>query len=202
MASNISFNPITTSNGYGGFFVSSDGYVQGVAMDDPAVRNALAGGVLASTETSPMWGGIAISEYLGATPSDRPLGPDIKRAANNAGITGFSVFNQAHGMINSPQSQAPSAGAGMSVNFFRLGSGARIALAIDPTLVSLNGGLITQQVSWDFTNQKIIAYSGGIGALAVKILAINIGNSKTITYDGTNNLVNWVETGSCALVLI
>jgi len=202
MSSNISFNPLTTTNGLGSFSVQSDGYVQGVALDDPAIRNALAGGYLAAAETLPMWGGVAIMENIPPSTSDGALGGAIQRADTNAHITGFSVFNQAHNWVTSPQSQVPSAGAGMTVPFYRLGSGARIAVAIDPALVSLDGGLITQQVSWDLTNQKIIAYSGGIGALACKILQINIGNSKTVTYDGVNNLVNWNNSGSCAIILI
>lgn len=202
MPSNISFNPLTTTNGYGSFSRQTDGYVQGVALDDPSIRNSLAGGVLDSSETLPMWGGVAIKEYIPASTSDGALGGSILRAATNATITGFSVFNQASNWVTSPDSQAPSAGAGMTIPFYRLGSGARIAVAIDPALVSLDGDLITQQVSWDFTNQKIIAYSGGIGALNVKILHINIGNSKIIDYDSGDNTVNWDDTGSCAIILI
>ena len=201
MSSNISFNPVLTSVASGTFSVQSDGYVQGVALDDPAIRNSLAGGILASTETLPMWGGIAIFEDLPAAGADA-LGGTVGRAADNAHVTGFSVFNQAHHWVTSPQSEVPSAGAGMTIPFYRIGSGARIAVQCDPALVSLDGGLISQQVSWDFTNQKLIAYSSGIGALACKVLSVNTGNSKTVTYDSVNNLVHWSNTGAVAIILL
>lgn len=295
MASNISFNPFLTTNALGSFSTQSDGFIQGVAMDDPSTRNNLSGGPLASTETLPMWGGIAIQELLPST-GDTSLGNQVARATLVGNVTGFSVNNQAHNWVTTPQSNAPTAAAGMSVPFHRLGSGARIAVACDPGLVSLNGGLITQQVSWDFNNQRLQPYvastatvsvtsmtatysatlggetvvivcaaasdvqavgdainiSGatnagtggntvvngnfivtaftdnqnfsifiptantgvittiagtivlnqGIGALPVKVLAVQVGNCKTVTYDPVNNYANWNPSGSCALILI
>lgn len=160
MASTISLNPVLVTNAPGTFFVSSDGLIQGTMMDDPVARYALAGGVLASTETLPMWGGVALFEDIpGASgaPSDA-LGSLVGRAASVATIAGFSVFNQASNWITSPQSKAPSAGASMGVPFFRLGSGARIAVACDPSLASLEGGATNQNVSWDFNNQRLQPY--------------------------------------------
>lgn len=292
MAGNMSFNPYLTTNAAGSFSVQSDGYVQGAAQDDPSIRNLLAGGVLASTETLPMWGGVAISESIAAATANNSLGGNIARATALTNLTGFSVLNQAHNWVNSPQSQAPSAGVGMMVPFYRLGSGARIAVAMDPSLVSLDTGLINQNVSWDFNNQRLQPYDAatstfaatsitssyasglytfvvvmavaspvggvgdainisgvtgtgaslvngnqivtaftdnqhftfqvaaasgaiatgalggtillnyGTGALAVKVLETNIGNSKIITYDAVNNFVNWNNSGSAAIILI
>lgn len=158
MPSNISFNPLLTTVAPGSFNIQSDGYIQGTMHDDPAVRYALAGGVLAATETLPMWGGIAIYEDIpGAAGSpNSQLGAIVGRATSNAAIAGFSVFNQASNWITSPQSQAPSAGAGMTVPYFRLGSGARIAVQCDPSLAAaLQGGATNQQVSWDINNQLL-----------------------------------------------
>jgi hypothetical protein len=292
MASTIAFNPYLTSNAAGSFSTQSDGYVQGAAQDDPSIRNLLAGGILAATETLPMWGGVAISENIAAATANNSLGGTIARATALTNLTGFSVFNQAHNWVNSPQSQAPSAGAGMMVPFYRLGSGARIAVAMDPSLVSLDGGLITQQVSWDFNNQRLQPYDAstptytatsmtssyangiytivavmaaptpvggvgdainisgvtgtgaalvngnqivtaftdsqhftfqvaagagaiatgalggtivlnyGTGALAVKVVETNIGNSKIVTYDPVTGFVNWNNSGSTAIILI
>ena len=61
---NISLNPLQVTSAPGTFGVQSEGYIQGVAMDDPAVRYALAGGVLATAETIPMWGGVGIFENV------------------------------------------------------------------------------------------------------------------------------------------
>lgn len=297
MSNSVSLQPMLTSNAAGGFSTQSEGYVQGVALDDPAIRNALSMGPLLATETLPMWGGVALAEYLAAGQGNA-LGNSIARATLVANITGFSVFNQASAWINTPQSQVPTAGAGQSIPFYRLGSGARIAIACEPTLGSLNSGLITQQVSWDFNNQRLQAYNAatatvsltsitasysattglwtfvvvaaaasdvvgvgdainvsgvsstggtavlgtlntnqivtaftdnqhfsfqiaagaasygagalagtlvlnqGVGALNVKVLSVDVGNSKIVSYDAVNNLANWNNTGSTAVILI
>ncbi len=299
MANSVSIQPMNTGNAAGGFSVQSEGYIQGFALDDPAIRNSLAMGILKDTETLPMWGGVAISEYLQASAQNSALGPGIGRAANVAGITGFAVFNQAHAFINTPQSQVPTASANQSIPFYRLGSGARIAVACEPSLVSLNGGLVSQQVGWDFLNQRLETYkasgatvsvtsvttsaydpdtglwtfvvvaaaasnvlgvgdainlsgitdTGGtaaittlntnhvvtaftdnqnfsfqvaadadayaagarsgtivlnesVGALTCKVLAVEVGNSKIVSYDAVNNLANWNNSGTVAIIEI
>lgn len=190
-----------TTNAAGLFSIDTDGLVQGVAMDDPAVRYALAGGVLALTETLPMLGGIPISEFLPVSGSNGVMGETIARATTTAGITGIAVLNQAHNAIVSPQNTAPKLIPGDSVNFYRLGSGARIPVAIDSSLLSLNGGLITQQVSWDFTNNKIIAYNATPGALPVKILYISPSGNKVATYSTSTGFATWGD-GALALIQI
>jgi len=171
MSTILGFNPMAVTVAAGFFGVSSDGFTQGVAHDDPAVRYQLAGGYLAATETLPMWGGVAISESLGAVTSNGHYGPAITRAASTSAITGFSVFNQAHNGINSPENQVPVMASGMTVPFYRLGSLARIPLAADPSLVaSLASGLITQQVTWDINAQRLVAYDSATATVAVSSL--------------------------------
>ena len=170
MGASISFNPVQTTNAAGSFSVQSDGFVQGIAMDDPAIRNELAGGVLAAAETLPMWGGVGIYEFIPAAGNNGVLGRTVGRAtsiASTYALAGFSVFNQAHGMISTPQSPVPLAGSGQSINFYRLGSGARIAVACDPGLVSLDGANTNQQVSWDFNNQLLQAYDASTATFAL-----------------------------------
>jgi len=286
MAANVSFNPVLTTNALGSFSTQSDGFVQGVMMDDPASRFYIDGAPLASTETLPMWGGVAIFNNVApATPTGTALGNVLGRATSVSQITGFSIINQATAWVTSPQSEAPSAGTGMTVPFVKIGSNARVAVQCSTALASLAGGLINQQVSWDFGLQQLIPYvpaytqqtpsaysytsttgvlqltfssapgvvagdyvtlagftgantvfngtfyvistasagtvvnlqataglgsltpttgylvAGG-GALNVRVLDINIGGSKTVTYDSVNNLVHWNPTGSAALILI
>jgi len=291
MASNISFNPVLTTVAAGTFTVQTDGFMQGVFLDDPAIRNELVQGILATTETLPMWGGIAIYENIPGVsggPADN-LGSVIGRATSNAAIAGFSTFNQASNFITTPQSEAPSAGQSMSVPYFRLGSGARIAVQCDPGLAALEGATTSPQVSWDINNQVLQEYvasgateavtsmtwsatnggqiavvmtgasvfglgdqvyvsgatntgtggasavngrfvintwtdtthftllapaaSGvigtiggtivlnvGIGALAVKVLSLHLGNSRTILYDPVQNFVHWQNGGNVAII--
>jgi hypothetical protein len=163
----VAFNPVLTTTAAGSFSKTSEGYIQGTALNDPAIRNQLAGGYLSPSESIPMWGGVGISELIpgGASTPEPSLGGKIGRATNitasgvapaAGALTGFSVFDQDHAMINTPQSPVPLAGSNMLVNFYRLGSGARIVVAMDPALISLQGDLITTQVSWDFSEQKLV----------------------------------------------
>jgi len=189
MAANISFNPVLVTNAPGTFFVSSDGYVQGTMMDDPAVRYALAGGILGPNETLPMWGGVAVFEDIpGASGATIPaLGSIVGRAASVSAIAGFSVFNQASNWVTSPQSECPSAGNGMTVPFFRLGSGARIAVAADPSLASLEGGATNQNVSWDFNNQRLQPYDASTATITIN----SASWANTAGGQLTANVTNW-----------
>lgn len=167
MSNFVSFNPMLTTNAAGSFSVQSEGYVQGTALDDPAIRYQLANGVLAQTESLPMWGGVAIYEDMPNPGFGNVTGPTVGRATATANLTGFSVFNQGHAMINWPQNKVPIVGQGGTVPFFRLGTNARIPVACDPSLVSLQGGLINQQVSWDFNNQVLQPYDASTATVSI-----------------------------------
>jgi len=209
----MQLNPYVQTNAAGMFNIESDGLIVGTAYPDPAARFALSGGWLATTETLPMWGGIAVSELIPterttapATPTrpDIALGSVIARAttlAAGAGTcTGFSVFDQNYAAVNSPQSPVPSVDKGGLVNFYRLGSGIRVALAIDPALVTLEGGLINQQVSWDFSLQRIIAFA--TNALAVKILAVKSSGCMVPVYNSGTGFITWNYNGAAAVCLL
>lgn len=222
MSAQVAFNPLQTTNAAGSFNVDTTGYIVGTALNDPAVRNELAGGILGPNETLPMWGGVGISEVTtpvassGVYPSGS-LGGYITRATTltatgAGGLTGFSVFDQAHAMITWPGNPVPIAGNGGTVSFYRLGTGARIAVGIDPSLVDLEGNIISQQVSWDFNDSVLQPYvaSGATesvtsltwsstngGQVAVVMAAPSIYNlGDTINVSGATN------TGSGSLTLL
>jgi len=209
MVANIAFNPYLQTNAAGMFTIESDGFVVGTAMPDPAARFALSGGWLATAETLPMFGGIAINESI---PQERPpvtradvaLGGIIARsttlAAGAGTTTGFAVFDQNYAAVNTPQSPVPVVGSGGLVNFYRLGSGARVVLAIDPTLISLEGGLITQQVSWDFSAQRIIAFA--TNALNAKVLQVRASGCMRPVYTAATGFTTWNYNDAAALVLL
>jgi hypothetical protein len=169
MTATIGFNPYTTTNASGLFAIQSDGFVQGMAQDDPVYRNWLAGGVLASTETLPMWGGVGIFENLNISQiplanDNNVLGNSVGRATNvttgaASQLAGFSVFNQSYASPITTNSPVPLTPSGVGVNFYRLGSKARIPVAIAPGLIAtLGSGSIVQQVSWDFVGQQLLPY--------------------------------------------
>jgi hypothetical protein len=155
MTANITFNPVLTTNAFGSFNIKTDGYIQGMALDNPAARYFLSGGILAGTETLPMWGGLPIVESIATPSATTPrteLGGIITRATamTGAGITGWSVFDQQYAAINSPQSPVPLVGTGGQVNFYRSGCEARIAVACDASLASTDGDAINLASTWQW----------------------------------------------------
>ena len=186
----ISINPFATTNALGSFSVQSNGYIQGMSMSDPSIRNWLAGGNIAQTETLPMWGGVGIYEDFVA---DSVTGPTIGRATSLSNLTGFSVFDQATSFVSTPNSPVPLGTNGQTASFFRLGSQARIPLAIDPSLISLSGGLITQQVSWDFQNQRLQAYDASTATVSI--------TSQTATFNSSTGVYTIAVVAAAATVV-
>ena len=172
----IGFNPYATTNAAGSFAAQSGGYIQGTAQVQPASRYDLAGGVLAASETLAMYGGVAIYEQIPnpanpLTAPNRDLGSIVGRATtltqtSATGIAGFAVFDQNTAAVNSPSSPVPLVGSGGAVNFYRLGSLAKIVVQADPGIASIVGGSIGQNVSWDFNNQLLVPYSASASTIA------------------------------------
>jgi hypothetical protein len=173
MTAQVTFNPYAQSSGNAGLFnTASDGLRQGTAYPDPATRYRLRTGILASTETLPMWGGVGVYANVPGV-AGQPnvnLGQVIGRATALTGATalaGFSTFDQAYGMITSPQSPVPLIGTAGQVMWYPMGSLVRLAVACDPALINLRGGPIGGQfwpapnlVSWDFANQLLVPFEG------------------------------------------
>ncbi|EPV2640092.1 hypothetical protein MLS31_07630 [Escherichia coli] len=153
---NLSLNPIATTNAAGSFGVQSDGFIQGVALDDPANRFNLASGTVAATETKPLWGGLPVAELLPGVNSS-PRGSTIRRAVSLAELEGFTVFNQAHNGLTTPQSPVPLYASGMSVSFYRLGSNMRVPLKASSQVVALGtaGASVKTPLAWDFVNNQV-----------------------------------------------
>jgi hypothetical protein len=206
----ITLNPVQTTNAPGSFSITLDGLMQGMALDDPAARFALAGGMLDPAETLPMWGGVPIGEYLVTTAGAAALNPAIrdtvKRATSAATMTGISVFNQNHAMLNTPQSPVPLASNGMLVNYYRNGSGARIPMQADPALISTLSGVIIGPTAlyWDVVNYRVTATAAGNWALptTLRVLSWNAANSMVVTYNGATGFATWTRNGPGVVLLI
>lgn len=206
MSGTVNFNPYTTTTPQNTFLLESQGYIQGVATDDPVAYEWLAGGVLASTETLPMWGGVPIEELvnIAGTNADA-LGGNVKRATSQATVTGWSVFNQAGHMVITPGNTVPLAGVLNGVHFYRAATNQRVAVQADPALAAaVSGNSITASaLYWDVTNYRVTTTTtGGNFALptSVRLLSIN-SNSKIVSYNSGTGAVTWT-TGSAALLLI
>lgn len=184
----ISFNPQITTVSSGLFNSQSVGLVQGVAYPDPATRFALTAGPLLSTETLPMWGGVGIfTDVPGAANGPvASLGTPVGRATALTGskpLLGFSVFDQDYSMINTPQSPVPLAAGNMEVNYYRLGSRARVTVAAAASLVDLQGELTNTQVSWDFSAQQLVPYTAAYNNVTITgaVWASTSGGQTTFT---------------------
>lgn len=208
MSGSISFNPYGTNQPQASFLEETQGYIVGLALDDPSSKNWLAAGYLKSTETIPMWGGVPVSEYvnlLGANAEG--LGPQIARAtaapgaSSGAAATGFSVFNQAAHMVITPGNSVPLAAVGNSVNFYRFGSNARVAVNCDPALLTSLSSAdepITQPVLyWDVSAYRItLTTTSNFALTGVKLLSINT-NSKIVSWSSPN--ASW-SAGTAAII--
>jgi hypothetical protein len=167
MVATIPYNPYGQIGGNAGLFnATSTGLRQGTAYGDPSTRYRSRAGLLDTAETLPMWGGIGVYANVpgGAGNPSYSLGPIVGRATALTGskkLVGFSVFDEAYAMVTTPQSPVPLSASGMQVNYYPLGSLARIVVACDPSLTSLRGSTVSNPgVAWDFTNQLLVPELG------------------------------------------
>ena len=206
MSSSIALSPMLTTNAQGLFNVNSQGYTQGDAQDDPAVKFALAGGIYAANASAPIWGGVPIQEFsppASGQPGTNTLGSTISAATGSAAPTGILVYNQAYQGITTPQSNAPLFTPGMSVNYYRFGSGARIPLVIEPASLTIEGQLISTTVYYDYTNNWVtVTQPGTQPALPVKVLNVSTTGNKTVSYSSVTGFANWIYNQNVALCLI
>lgn len=186
---NISLNPMVTTNALGSFGVQSQGWYQGVALDDPAIRFSMAAGYVSAAETLPMWGGLPITEMVPGVAA-RPVGAEVRRATALANLTGFSVFNQANNGLVTPQSTVPTYSQDMSVSFYRLGSGARVPLPVSAAIIQqqATGLPVNYPVSWNFITGQIDKFTTIAADTATTALTFTNGVA-TGTTAGAHNLV-------------
>jgi hypothetical protein len=199
----ISFNPQLTTSPSNTFLQSTQGYVQGTTFDDTSSRMWLTSGVVASTVTQPVWGGMAITEEV-ATVDKNALGNSLVLASAAGNVTGFTVFDQSHNMIIVPGNTVQQSVAGMTINYYRFGSNIRIAVGVLASLVAtLDAGAINQTLYWDPALQQLTAQATA-GAFALpattKILSLN-STSKTINYNAGTGALTWT-TGTAAMIQI
>lgn len=200
-----SFNPYVITNVQDGFSVESQGYWQGDLQDDPAVRFALSAGVVASGQVAPLWGGLAIVESTaGSSSYDAVQGgaaPNIASATVASGISGFTVFNGSYSLPTTPQSPVPMANAGNSFNFIRLGTGARVVVACDSSILALVGSNNPQNIYWDVTNLRLTTTATSNIELKVTLLDVTT-NGASVVYNSGTGFATWNTTGSVAVILI
>lgn len=216
----LSLNPAVQTQFPGTFFVSSEAYQQGDALDDPAIRFSLRKAIVSLSATQPMWGGLAVSAALspggigvGATNPAAGLGnilsPATTLTAGSAGyLNGWTVYNQSTAMFSNAQSRAPQAPSGGAINYYPAGCGARIplkALAAAAIEWAAAATVNPQDIYWDTVNLQLTNAAGGgiIGPITnVSIEAVNLTNSKVVSYNSGTNFSNWAEGQPCVVLRI
>lgn len=172
-------------------------YVQGCLTDESTTVGAdsrpIRAGIVAAAAPGPLWGGLPVSVFVPRT----SLGSALQLAQNVSQITGFTVFDKSTALISSNKDPVPSAGPSMGINYVLVGSGVELVLQADPAVLKLLRGATTPTpVSWDFENQRVIAFSGA--ALPVKYVVALLNDAMVIVCEG--GVARW-EYGAPAVVV-
>lgn len=203
------FNPFAMTNVQDSFSVQSNGFWQGDLQADPAGRFQLAAGVIKSTETLPIWGGMAVFEETpAATPANGYAGSIIGRftstlAVAGKHVAGFTVFNGTYSLPTTPQSPVPLGSAGNSFNFVRVGTGNRIVVKCSSAVVALAGSVNPIAFNWDADNQQLIPAGMSPDAIVVNATLIQVDtNGATVVYDDVTGFATWDTTSNVAVIQI
>jgi hypothetical protein len=129
-----------------------------------------------------------------------------------AGIMGFTVSQRSGVMgIVSPSSPVPLFPQGGAINFYPLGSRARIVVQIDNALAAAlaTTDFITTPVQWDFTNDRLKAWVSGTDAANLQLTNIKViqvavagtsNNNRAYAYNTGTGLSSFVTTQSLAVI--
>ncbi|MHB8388162.1 MAG: hypothetical protein ACYDBH_01115 [Acidobacteriaceae bacterium] len=195
-------NFMKTTSPQNSFLLQTQGYVQGVMLPDPVAQQWILSGLLSNSATAPVYAGLPVTETNpGPDYAANAGGSIITQAGTNGVITGFSIINQAYNGIITNSNEVPLFAPGMSLNYMRFGSNARIVVPVDAGAISgLENQPINVQMSWDFTTNALTTYNATTGALPVKLLLLN-ANSKIVNYNSTTQVASW-NTGTVAVIQI
>jgi hypothetical protein len=182
------------------FLLNTDGFIVGTLYGKFPDRYSIEGGVVASTQATPLYGGLPLTLAVTAPTiqGSSGLGERATLATAQTNIDGWSVFDQGAAGIISGFSNVPLYYANTSINFVRSGF---LVLPVNPAAVNtIAGGASNQAIFWNFTQNYVDIT--GTGALGYQIIALST-NSKTVTYAaGPPITANWNGSGSVIVVKI
>ena len=180
------------------FLLNTDGFIVGTLYGKFPDRYAIEGGVVASTQATPLYGGLPLTLAVTAPTiqGSSGLGEKATLATAQTNIDAWSVFDQASAGVISGFSNVPLYYANTSINFIRSGF---LVLPVNPAAVNtIAGGASNQAIFWNFTQNYVDIT--GTGALGFQIIALST-NSKTVTYAaGPPITANWNGSGSAIVV--
>lgn len=154
LSATLPFNPLLVSSPANTFDVVSTGAYQGSLEADPTVENQVIQGVVAKVAPFPLYGGVPIIEALVDENTLSHTYINVSPTVNE--ITGVTTNFQSVGTYIYPGSNVPQAPVNGNINFFRLGSNARIWMnASAAAVASLFDGPINKRVTYNFTTMQI-----------------------------------------------
>lgn len=197
----ITFNPALTTVPTGNFVVSTEGFYAGSTKANPSTRQRLESGVIASSVSQSLWGGMPVTVGVDADGS-QGFGSSLTVPTSQATINGFTVFDQAYNGTIVPGNSVPLYAPGQTINYFRIGSGQTIRVQCLASLVAtLEAGNADQALYWDPALFQLTA-SGTAGAIqlpaSVQIKSVNT-NSKVVSYSG--GVASWVAGAVAEIIL-
>jgi hypothetical protein len=194
------FNPMLTSNMSAGFIVESDGYIQGLDLDDQIAKMRLKSGMFSSAATSPLWGGVPVKGIV-PTMDQNQSGPGVIQASSMSDYSGFSSYRNNYNAIIMPGNNVPLVVGGMTAMWYPKGCMARIPVPVSQALVTAaEGGSTDQQVIWNFSTGMLDVYASGDTALPVSVEGF-YSNSLMVVLNTTTGVYEW-QVGTSAVIMI
>lgn len=177
----------TQLSGY--FIPHATGAKEGTSVQHPTQAQQPDSGVfVGATATQKAWGGLPVSVEISAKPGEA----QVRLATTYATAQAWLTFDGANHLIQDGESIGLYED-GESALFYRGKSNVEMWVKIDDTLAA---ALLTgtdyrnTAVSWDFTNNMIIAFD--TTALSdVEIIEISMTNNEVIDFDSGTNTAQW-----------
>ena len=175
-------------------------YVQGYLLDRSVSvevdSRPINSGIVSPSATSAMWGGMAVQVF-----PQQPYGAAVCLAQDVTQICAFTTFDRSDALISTAEDPVPSAGPRYAINYVNTGSGVKLVLQADPSLrKALGGAAANTQLSWDFQNQRAIAFSAAAGALPVRYVVGVVEDAWVVARNWYGGL-RW-EANAVAVVVV
>lgn len=176
----------------GSFIPHATGAKEGTSVQHPNQAQQPDSGVfVGATATQKAWGGLPVSVEISAKPGEAR----VRLATDYATAQAWLTFDGADHLFQDGESIGLYED-GESALFYRGKSNIEIWVKIDDTLAAtlLTGANYwNTAVSWDFTNNQIIAFD--TTALSnVEITGISMTNNEVVDFDSGTNTAQWARS--------
>ena len=190
----VSFNPNQQTQPQNSFLLEASGWIQGLSMDNQPSRIQRETGNY--TGTAMVWGGMMINRLI-PTINKNQQGPSIEIATAQQTDFAFTTNDGWYSALLVPGNDVPYVGAG-TVNYYPNGKWTRLPVACSASLAAaLEGGLMDQEVYWDFPTQTL-TNSGTTPIPGARVRGFN-SNSLIVSQNSTTLALSWA-VGTCALL--